>query len=327
MIIKLDEFIFQALAEYSSLPIDDSSRANAFFEKFGAGNVVSEPNQPYERLFVYERLLSELLAHDFPKYQNIPKGTPFYIMAWLAFDIHNYEKALFYIDAAISEDVRVARVNCLDLPASKFLTLRNPELQVARRTIDIIRTVLDAELLRFNTVSGIGQITTDIFISRFVQTLITDPPKRTIISAFYVFLLEYAERQQELQMRSSEGGSIAPFIHHLFSGALIFESVLKHLFPTKDDGTSTQALRDIFRTSSFKRIYPYRIATRAASISEILAGVSDNSLLTAFETTAKLRNTTGHNLVWDNSFTAPSQYQLLFYQEVNALLYIVGNSF
>jgi hypothetical protein len=327
MNITLDELISQALVEFSSLPLNDSAQANAFFEKFGAGNALSGPNQPYERLLVYEQLLNRLLIHDFPKYQNVHKGTPFYIMAWLAFDIRNYEKALYYIDAAISEDVRIARVNWSDLPASNFLTLRNSEAQVARRTIDIIRTTLGAELSRFNAVSGMAQLTADTFVSRFVQPLLNDPPKRTIVSAFYVFLLEHSERQQELRMRSIEGGSIAPFILHLFSGTLIFESVLKHLFPTKDDGTSTQTLGDIFRTAAFQRIYPLRISTSAASLSGILAGATDNSLLTAFTTTARLRNTTGHNLIWDNSFTAPSQYQLLFHQEVNAILYIVSNSF
>jgi len=268
-----------------------------------------------------------LLTHDFPKYQNVHKGTPFYIMAWLAFDIRNYEKALYYIDAAISEDVRNARINWFDLPASNFLTLRNSEVQVARRTIDIIRATLGAELSRFNAISGMAQITTDTFVSRFVQPLLNDPPKRTVVSAFYVFLLEHSERQQELHMRSIEGGSIAPFILHLFSGALIFESILKHLFPTKDDGASVQTLGEIFRTSAFQRIYPPRIPASANSLAEILAGATDNLLLTAFTTTAKLRNTTGHNLIWENSFTAPSQYQLLFHQEVNSIFYIVSNSF
>jgi hypothetical protein len=43
---------------------------------------------------------------DAVKYRQIHKGIPFYFMSWLAFDLRNYEKALFYIDAGISEDVR-----------------------------------------------------------------------------------------------------------------------------------------------------------------------------------------------------------------------------
>jgi hypothetical protein len=43
-----------------------------------------------------------------------------------------------------------------------------------------------------------------------------------------------------------------------------------------------------------------------------------------FSTTAKLRNTTGHNLVWDNIFSAPAKYEDLFHQVMNALLYVIA---
>lgn len=317
----------QAIEEFSALPPDNPAEANSFFEKFGAGNSRIGRDNPYERLAYYEFLLNSLLAHDLPKYQAVHKGTPFYIMAWLAFDLKNYEKALYYIDAAISEDVKNSRADWFNLPASNFLTLQNTEVQVARRTIEIIHATLTAELSRFNTISGLNPIDINAFISRFVSPLLRDTPKRTIISAFYVFLLEHSERQKELQMRSLGGGSIAPFILHLFSGALIFESTLKNLFPTKDNGTPTQTLGDVFYTSTFQRIYPSGISTSAHSLADILAGATDNSLLTAFTTTAKIRNTTGHNLVWDDTFASPSQYQLLFEQEVNSILYIVSHSY
>ncbi|MBN2267775.1 MAG: hypothetical protein JW725_05575 [Candidatus Babeliaceae bacterium] len=325
--MSLEEFISQALSEFSNLPLEDPKQANDFFEKYGAGNVLSGLDQPYKRLFIYERLLNALLTHDYAKYQNVHKGTPFYIMAWLAFDIHNFEKALYYIDAAISEDVLNSRTNWINLPASNFLTLRNPDKQVAQRTISIIRSTLDTELSRFNAISGLSTLTTDLFISRFVQPLLTDPTKRTIVSVFYVFLLEHSERQQELRMRSIEGGSIAPFILHLFSGALIFESLLKNLFPTKNNGTSTQTLGDVFNTSAFQGIYPSGISTSAHSFAEIIAGITDNSLLRAFTTTTKIRNTTGHNLIWDDTLASPNQYRLLFEQEVNSILYIVSHSY
>jgi len=317
----------QAIEEFSKLSPGNASDANAFFEKFGAGNSPIGRDSPYERLAYYEFLLNALITHDLPKYQTVHKGTPFYIMAWLAFDLKNYEKALYYIDAAISEDVRNSRTDWLELPASNFLTLQNTDVQVARRTIEIIRKTLSAELVRFNTISGLNPIDVDTFITRFVTPLLTDAPKRTIVSALYVFLLEHSERQKELQMRSIEGGSIAPFILHLFSGALIFESILKNLFPTKNNGTPTQTLGEVFHTAAFQAVYPAGIATSANSVADILAGITDNSLLTAFTTSAKVRNTTGHNLIWDDTFASPNQYQLLFEQEVNSILYIISYSY
>jgi hypothetical protein len=60
---------------------------------------------------------------------------------------------------------------------------------------------------------------------------------------------------------------------------------------------------------------------------EILDAINDNTPLVAFNTTAKLRYTTGHNLVWDDVFSTPENYSRLFYQEGNALLYLISRKF
>ena len=56
------------------------------------------------------------------------KGTPFGYLSWLAFDTRNYEKAMFYMDTGIAEDVRkhkdpVNPTGWLVNPGPKFLTL------------------------------------------------------------------------------------------------------------------------------------------------------------------------------------------------------------
>jgi hypothetical protein len=45
---------------------------------------------------------------------------------------------------------------------------------------------------------------------------------------------------------------------------------------------------------------------------------------TAFSTAAKLRNTTGHNLVWDDIFSRPQEYKDLFQQVMNAIFFVVA---
>ena len=146
-------------------------------------------------------------------------------------------------------------------------------------------------------------------------------------SAFYVYLLAYEDRLCELQLRSIGGGSIAPMITHLFTGGVIFESLLKHFYPNKDDGNPTKTLGDIFLTCAFTDDFVTGLSTSASSIQDILSSINDNSLHVAFSTAAKLRNTTGHNLIWDDRFANPDQYSLLFYQEINALLYLISTKF
>jgi hypothetical protein len=85
------------------------------FAMFGAGSGrygVSGANQTlsntYERFSDYESLLKLLWEIDEEKFAVIHKGTPYYYMAWLSFQIKNFEKAVIYMDSAISEDIRKA---------------------------------------------------------------------------------------------------------------------------------------------------------------------------------------------------------------------------
>ena len=120
---------------------------------------------------------------------------------------------------------------------------------------------------------------------------------------------------------------MGPIIGHLFSGGLIFESLLKTLNPTKDNGDCTKTLRQIYQTSGFQSDFGAGIQTSAESLQEILDAVNDDSLLTAISTASKIRNTTGHNLVWDNIFNSCESYKILSNQIINAIFYIVEKKF
>lgn len=317
-----------ALKMYAELDAEDPQAANLFFETFGPGNMILYPDRPHERFSDYERLLELLLKDDSEKYQAIHKGTPFYFMSWLAFDLRDYEKALFCMDAAISEDIRQTPGGWLDLPAGSFLTLQSQEFEVARRTIAAIRKRLNEQIERFNSLSGLEPITLQRFIDEFVRVLVQDVAERTIVSALYVYLLEFDERYEELRLRSTEGGSIAPFIVHLFRGALIFESLLRLLYPRRDDGSMAKTLGHVFHNTVFRHEFVSGVRTSADSLQDIITGITGDSMRSAFTTTAKLRNTTGHSLVWDDEvFEDPDQYKQLFHQEINALLYLVSVKF
>jgi hypothetical protein len=63
---------------------------------------------------------------------------------------------------------------------------------------------------------------------------------------------------------------------------------------------------------------------RAKTLREIYDGIGGlNTPLVAFMTAGKLRNTTGHNLVWDDVFSEPEIFVELFHQVMNAILYVV----
>ncbi|MBF0378212.1 MAG: hypothetical protein HQK72_12130 [Desulfamplus sp.] len=312
-----------ALQHFDHLPL---AQGDNFFSTFGPGNLINATNKPHERFNDYEELLQRLRQRNQQKYEQVHKGTPFFFLSWLAFDLRNYEKALYYLDAAISEDVKNAGGNWINLPGAQFLTLTQQQ-HVAGRIISTIRDLLEHEINRFNQISGLAPITIAGFIDKFVSTLIQDPQTRTIVSAFYIFLLEKTERVIELNLRSTEGSSLGPIISHLFGGGLIFESLLKNRYPTKDDGTPVNVLGNVFFTTSFRNDFSQGIQTHAESLQDILDAINDDSFITAFTATARLRNTTGHNLVWDNIFNTSANYETLYQQIVNALFYVIERKF
>ncbi len=153
------------------------------------------------------------------------------------------------------------------------------------------------------------------------------PSTRAIISALYVFLLEADERLIELRIKSTQGSSLGPVIAHLFGGGLIFESLLKYMYSTKDNGDPIKTLWQVFQTTTFRSDFGSGVQTSSDSLQEILDSITDNSNITAFSTASKLRNTTGHNLIWDNIFHSTTNYEILLNQNLNALLFLIEKKF
>jgi len=312
---------------FQNLEINGPETGDLFFATFGPGNMLYFTDKPFERFSDYEKLLMLLQQDDTQKYKQIHKGVPFYYLSWTSFDMGNYEKALFYMDAAISEDIRKDPGGWLNNPAGSFLTLGPPNIQAAMRVASLLRQLLESQLNRFNVISGRDPITAEDFVDKFVRILVVDPTKRSIITALYTFLLEFQDRCTDLTLRSDVGGSIEPFLTHLFKGGLIFESLLKHLYPNKDNGQPVKTLGDIFHTCQFRANFLTNVQTSSSSLQDIVKDIKATDLQTAFNTASRIRNTTGHNLVWIDIFDDSKTYQILFEQQMNAILYIVSVKF
>jgi len=116
------------------------------FQQYGLGNTLDTIQNPFERFDYYKTLLEEMQVADAEKYKNLHKGTPFYFMAWLAFDMNNFDQALFYIDSAIAEDKIHRPSNWKDSAAIQFYTLKNDYPQ-SIRTVNKIRETLIVKFL------------------------------------------------------------------------------------------------------------------------------------------------------------------------------------
>jgi len=180
-----------AIAEYLGMEFTDTAVADRFFRQYTIGNDTRTINQPFERFQHYEELMRGLRLLDANKYERMHKGTPFFFMAWLSFDMRNFEKALFYLDAAISEDVQATH-DWQTLPGVEFLKLSLGN--IAARTVVELRNALGVQINRFNTVSGRPPLTLESWTQHVVEPLLASPERRTILCSLYVFLYERISR-------------------------------------------------------------------------------------------------------------------------------------
>ena len=94
----------QELSEMlSALPSDDPNAASDFFVRFGLAQLYNEGAffQALERGHKILHLLNQLNTE---KYSEIHKGYIFYFMGMAAYRLHDFQSAVYYIDAPLSED-------------------------------------------------------------------------------------------------------------------------------------------------------------------------------------------------------------------------------
>ena len=322
-----------------------------FFARFipGIQFIIYPPNNlvlpkfPYESFSDYECLLKKLREWDEVKYKQIHKGTAYYFMGWLCFQMKKYEKAVFYLDAAVSEDIRktveqyqrdnpedksnleVISKNLISIwlnhPAAFFFTLNESNNQTARPITMQLRAAWIAQIKRFNQATDSDMGFQD-FIDKFIKKLAENSKARIIITTLYSFLLEFEDVSLLLQLRSKDKGSIEPFLTYLFKGGLIFETLLKYCYPQiKNLSSATQCKK--FKADYFIK----KLHGSAESFQEIIDGIENNGVKTAFSTAAKCRNVTAHTLQLEDVFDNPNNFKLIFEQIINAYLFICKISF
>jgi hypothetical protein len=307
-----------AVLTFKERDLSRAQDADRFFSEYGTGNVQEYPVTPYERFVYYRELLKRLRASDPQKFASIHKGTPLYFLAWLAFDLHQFEAALHFLDASIDEDKRKDPAGWLANPGPQFLLLNAP-VQAARRTVEMLASRVELELNRFAGPYNITFTRAD-FLGRFAEPMLR-AGTGGIVAAFYAFLLEFDDRVVEVELRSSPLlGSYQPLFLHLFKGGLLLETLLKQAFPELANST----LGDILQHQDFRA----RVGITLQSIREVpLATLCAEALATtpesAFLATGRIRNTMGHNLIRDPLPNLPSDYVILVRQEINAFLYAV----
>ncbi len=317
-----------AISSFQRLKINNYTDGDLFFQKFGVGNVIQVENLPYERFICYEALLDILKKIDEKKFYEMHKGTPYFYLCWLAFDLNNFEKALFYMDCAIGEDIRAVGDEWVNSPMAKFLTFEligNP----ADRTVKRLRIIIEKLFGEYN-----AKLNDDLVLENFSKKFVIDSIKndnlnRSIITGLYSFIVEKNELEVLINLRSIPKGTIEPWLIHLFKGGLLFESIVKLKFPKKDCGDGIITLGDLRYNSAFIKKYfssdKSQFKTSANDLNNIIAEINSYNIKSIFSTTSKVRNVCGHNIISSDVFDNIENYNRLYEQIIYSILHFIKN--
>jgi hypothetical protein len=314
----------QFVLDYKS--ISNSSEADVFFSKYGVGNSIERANSPFERRSAYELLLEILVSIDEVQYHAIHKGTPYYFIGWTAYQNQDFAKSFFYMDAAVSEDLKFHSVQdkTSTRPSLDFFLLKSDPGPSGLAIHIEIKDVIIKTLQDYN-ISGGGLIRVEDFRDKFISDLLYNGADgRSLLTALYTFLMEYEEKKKQILLRSDTGGSIQPFLDHLFDGARILESLLEK----RGSGSGTLYPK-ITQTPELGVTQSALLGQQTLADAElqhdtlILSGRSFQDI--NFGTAYIIRNTTGHSLIWPDQFSSPTSYSKLCDSLIASIFWSIEN--
>jgi hypothetical protein len=259
------------------------------------------PGQPFDTLECGEALLAkcENLAPGI--YKTLHKGTPFYWLSQAAFLVHDYETAAFYIDAAVSEDLKINPANHSTPALLFFLINDTDDRQASLELVKVVRKRIEDAIFDYNKRPGTcSPALTFPEIRQFLllpSILPANVALRTLATTFISFFLEWDHRSDLIKIRP-EQGTAEPFFIHLFKGCVLFESLLKASKKAPKAKMLGGLLSELHADLGFTgKVNPI---IGGFDFQTVVSGLSsdDNSIYTAVERTGRMRNTTGHNLGW-----------------------------
>lgn len=335
----------EAVFEFQQLEIKNSRTGDLFFETYGVPNTIEIANAPYERFVCYEHLLQLMNEEDSDKFSIIHKGTPYYFLAWTAFEIRNYSKSVFYMDLALGEDIRKSGASGVSTEDKVREALGNPGGNLwklipegpAARVIQQLCGSIDQSLNGFNSRTS-ETLLLENFVNQFViETIVSDEKNRSLASALYSFIAEAEDLYSTLKIRSQNLSSIEPCLMNLFKGGLVFETLLKILSSQKSwtvvrrrKNVPPATFGDFGRCGGFLSLFGLStgdLTTSATDLSVVLSRAVDDSIKTSFSITAQLRNLSGHDLKRDDIFQNPDDYKKLVEKELNAICFTIKKGF
>ena len=230
LVIEYEEFKPQYLEA-----ADNVERVTEFWNTFNTNPKSLLNNRQFlqlrDRMFGLLRFCKSIDADAFSR---IHKGHPYYFIGITSYLLDDFQTAIYFFDAALTEDVN-AGADPIDnpTPGTHFLMLEGEAVhQAAKAITKFAQTKVERALEHYakTTKSAeVSDLTLDDLRKDFIYYALkaTDKPGlRTLVTSFITYCIEWDFRNEHFEYEVKKGTS-EPFFLHLFRGCILFESLLK----------------------------------------------------------------------------------------------------
>lgn len=173
-----------------------------------------------DRLFGLLRACKSIDAETFTK---IHKGHPYYFIGIASYLLDDYQTAIYFFDAAVTEDIN-AGADPIDnpTPSTRFLMLEGEaNYQAAKELTKFAQTKVERALEHYHSKitknPGISNLTLDELRKDFICYALTakdKPGLRTLVTSFITYCIEWDFRNEHFEYEVGTGTS-EPFFLHL----------------------------------------------------------------------------------------------------------------
>jgi len=285
-----------------------------YFQSFHFGTLVNygHPLAAFEEAI---HVLAECKSVDEVAYDKIHKGGPYYWLGMAAFIAKDYETAVYFMDAAVSQDLRRDENN-LETPALLFIQLRGGHpAQAAKHLVEHAESQMAALVHVYNSLSGRPPAVPDLSLQDLRSLFLLESLRksnsawRSLATALISFVLEYDLRalQRDLVLSPS---SFEPFLLHLFKGCILLESLVKLNPKSKPPGNTLWPALDYVKGHLGLGTVPQLSAAHLQDVINQLKSLPP-TIQAAIEVAGKTRNTTGHSIGWEITITV-EEYEKLY---------------
>lgn len=311
----------------------NTNKATGFWNAYNHQPIELLNNGQYhvlrERMFTLLRVCKQI---DLEVYKKIHKGHPYFFIGITSYRLGDYQTAISFFDAALSEDleikdekIRQAQMFFL-LSGEEHRSAAQLDTQYVQTKVERAIDYYNDEVKKADEVLKLSIQDLREFFIEYVLDHKDDPGLRTLLTAFITFVVEWDFRNEHFDLGAHTGTS-EPLLLHLFRGCVLFESLLNrnpHPKPKHEEQKKDLYSLITYYQQELKIKLPVNNPT-VKTLKELMTELnsSKKEMVDSFLISYWMRNILGHSLAWEDRIDQDS-YRKLYLIVATGCLHVIN---